>query len=309
VIDWDQVQQDHEPALSETGAWQLLLLLARRASTAPSCAHSGFSWFEGEWVPDEPDRAWVRVDGERSRVLCRETPSPSANLLFDLYLPLVVGRHCRNLTVGHLGQSLDARVATPTGASQFITSREDIVHTHRLRALFDAVVVGANTVQADNPRLTTRLVPGDNPTRVVLDPSCRLDRRFNVFSDGEAPTLVCTADAKPPSPTGTVQWMTVPAHGGQFEAGALIDALRRRGLCRLFIEGGGVTVSHFLAARRLHRLHVSVAPVILGSGAPSVALPPIDQLEEAMRFHCRHFSLGPDLLFDCELDSCCDDDA
>jgi riboflavin biosynthesis pyrimidine reductase len=80
----------------------------------------------------------------------------------------------------------------------------------------------------------------------------------------------------------------------------LVRELARRGLGRLLVEGGGVTVSRFLAGRALDRLHVSVAPVILGSGAPAFALPPIDQLHEALSPRCRTFALGSDVLFDCE---------
>ena len=75
------------------------------------------------------------------------------------------------MVVAHLGQSLDGRVATVTGSSRFVTGPEDVRHTHRLRALFDAVLVGARTACIDNPRLTTRLVPGRQPARVIVDPN------------------------------------------------------------------------------------------------------------------------------------------
>ena len=68
---------------------------------------------------------------------------------FDLYLPLVNASPARPITVGHLGQSLDGFIATPSGDSQFVTGEENLVHLHRMRALCDAVVVGAGTVAAD----------------------------------------------------------------------------------------------------------------------------------------------------------------
>ena len=96
------------------------------------------------------------------------------------------------LTVGHLGQSLDGFIATHSGDSQFVTGEENLRHMHRMRALSDAVLVGAGTVAADDPQLTTRQVTGPSPLRVVIDPMRRLPDTYRVFHDDAAPTLyVC----------------------------------------------------------------------------------------------------------------------
>jgi riboflavin biosynthesis pyrimidine reductase len=138
---------------------------------------------------------------------------------------------------------------------------------------------------------------------VILDPQGKLADNRKVFDDGEAETLVCTAESAVPSRArrGRASWLGVPMRDGGFDLGALRGMLAARGLSRLFVEGGGVTVSRMLAAGLLDRLHVSVAPLILGSGAPAFALPPIDRLDEALSVRCRHFSLGNDVLFDCAL--------
>ena len=103
---------------------------------------------DGAWVPSR------RLPGE-------------LGALFDLYLPMCGSAP---LTIGHLGQSIDGYVATRSGDSSYVNGPENILHLHRLRALCDAVVVGAGTIAADDPRLTTRLVTGANPVRVILDP-------------------------------------------------------------------------------------------------------------------------------------------
>ncbi len=114
--------------------------------------------------------------------------------LLDLYLPISSGTAGRPVTIGHLGQSLDGFIATHSGDAISVTGPENILHLHRLRALCDAVIVGAGTVMADNPRLTTRLVAGSNPVRVILDPGGRLPAAHTVFNDGAALTLrVCAA--------------------------------------------------------------------------------------------------------------------
>jgi riboflavin biosynthesis pyrimidine reductase len=77
--------------------------------------------------------------------------------------------------------------------------------------------------------------------------------------------------------------------------------LRRRGLRRIFVEGGGVTVSRFLAAGALDRLHVTVAPLVMGGGVPAFALPPVERLEEGRRFAWTAHRIGGDILFDIPL--------
>jgi riboflavin biosynthesis pyrimidine reductase len=95
-----------------------------------------------------------------------------AHDVMEMYLPLQLQA---DLVVAQIGQSLDGRIATESGHSHYVTGRADIRRLHRLRALVDAVVVGARTVASDDPRLTVREVEGDNPVRVVLDPDGRLD--------------------------------------------------------------------------------------------------------------------------------------
>lgn len=230
-------------------------------------------------------------------------PTPDARDLLDLYLPLTRGP---DLVIGQLGQSLDGRIATAIGRSHYITGPEDIRRLHRLRALVDAVIVGAGTVAQDDPRLTVRDVEGENPVRVVLDPGGRLREDRRVFTDHAAPTLVVRRAMTPTSgssaPDDGPEILTLPASGPEgFAPEAVLETLRARGLRRVLVEGGGVTVSRFLAAGVLDRLHLTVAPILMGSGRPSITLPAIETLDQALRAPCRHVRLGDDLLFDLDL--------
>ena len=87
-----------------------------------------------------------------------------------------------------------------------------------------------------------------------------------------------------------------------FDPATLLEALAARGLGRVLVEGGGLTVSRFLQAGVLHRLHLMVAPMLIGSGRPGVCLPPITSLDAALRPRCRVFACGADSLFDLALD-------
>ncbi len=85
------------------------------------------------------------------------------------------------------------------------------------------------------------------------------------------------------------------------EAAQVLQLLRARGCARVFIEGGGVTVSTFLQANLLDRLQVAIAPVLIGDGRPAIRLTPQDRLRDCLRPRYRVFRMGGDVLFDCEL--------
>lgn len=229
------------------------------------------------------------------------TTDPVSDLL-DLYLPLCSATAARPLVVGHLGQSLDGFIATPSGDSQFVTGHDNIVHLHRLRALCDAVVVGAGTVAADDPLLTTRHVSGPSPLRVVFDPGRRLSPTFHVFTDGAAPTLYICARSRIAPGESHVGEATIAGIDSERPADAapqVLQLLRSRGHARVFVEGGGVTVSAFVEANLLDRLHITIAPVIIGDGHPAIRLAPHTKLSDCRRPNYRVFRMGGDVLFDC----------
>jgi riboflavin-specific deaminase-like protein len=228
-------------------------------------------------------------------------PGPLSSLFAPVLAPGSGGDGC--MVLGRLAQTLDGRIATASGSSQWIGGTGDILHTHRLRALCDAVVVGAGTVRHDNPRLTTRECPGPNPVRVVLDTERRLGTGYGLFAPGGPLTLLaCAEDADGPDSHGAAQVLRLPrAPIGGLDLPALLRALAARGLTRIFVEGGGLTVSRFLAAGCLDRLHVTVAPVLLGSGIPAFTLPEAARIADGLRFAWSVHHLGDDVLFDIAL--------
>lgn len=256
--------------------------------------------------------------------------SPGAAALFSLYKPLLDARfrhrHDRQAkawVVAQLGQSLDGFIATSTGESFFVNGEQCLLHLHRLRALCDAVLVGAGTVAVDNPQLTTRRVPGAHPVRVVLDPEARLDGQARVFRDAQAPTLwVCDARHAglarsrlvPPPPTATgvnapgcevlpIEGWLAPGAESRYRPELAVQALEERGLRLLFVEGGGVTVSRFFAANALDRLHLAVAPVWIGRGRRGLQAPASEVMADCLRPLTRTVPMGPDMLWDMDLRS------
>ena len=296
----------HSSSQAES-AWPLTLAASTLAAALDAAdADAAFVQAEnGGLMPatgNDPDVVlfWRRGRGWESRLPAGD---PRADVL-SLYLPLCSATPARPITIGHLGQSVDGFIATHSGDSQFVTGHENIVHLHALRALCDAVVVGAGTVAADDPQLTTRHVAGSDPLRVVFDPTRRLAPTYRLFTESTAPTLYVCEESRLRLGESHVAHATVAGidpSGEGGAVGALLRLLRARGCARVFVEGGGVTVSAFLEANLLDRLHLAIAPVLIGAGRPAIRLPARDHLRDCVRPAYRVFRMGGDVLFDYEL--------
>ena len=225
--------------------------------------------------------------------------SIGAGELEALYGPLCAMAPGQSFIVAHLAQSLDGKIAAANGASRWISGDEDLCHTHRMRALADAVIVGADTVLHDDPLLTVRRCSGESPVRVIIDPGRKLPPNHKVFTDRSAPTLVIAAADHQGTPLADVETILLPREDRVIAPAAIKAALAARGLHWLFVEGGGVTISNFLRAGCLDRLQITVAPLLLGSGRPSLILPAIAAPSLGLRPQIRRLSLGADMLFEC----------
>lgn len=202
--------------------------------------------------------------------------------------------------IAQLGQSLDGRIATVSGESRGIGGAAALDHLHRLRAAADAVIVGVGTVEADDPSLTVRRVEGKNPLRVVIDPSGRMSRDARCLKGENVGCLVITS-VESAWPEG-VEVLRLPAPGGQIAPLDIITALAARGHHRLLVEGGARTISHFIDADCIDRLHLMVSPILIGSGRMGLDLRPEAALARALRPRVTMHDLGGgDILFDCDL--------
>ena len=221
--------------------------------------------------------------------------------------PILFAPADRPFVVAQLGQSLDGRIATVSGESRWINREQALVHLHRLRASVDAVVVGVGTVVADDPLLNVRRVPGRNPARVVIDPKGRMPASAKLLAaDGARRMVVRSLVGKPaePLPSG-VEVLPLPAWEGRLQPADIVAALFEAGFKRLLIEGGASTISGFIDAGAVDRLHVLVAPVIIGSGKTGLELAPRPALADALRPPAAvHVFADGDVLFDCNLSVC-----
>lgn len=243
---------------------------------------------------DDIEQTWEQIPR-----LFRTLVAPLPPRWEEVFGPLRVGKIDDLVVAGQIGQSLDGRVATTTGHSHYINCSAALEHLHRLRALVDVVIVGVETACRDDPQLTVRRVSGPNPVRVVLDPHGRLPHSARLCNQ-ESRTIVVTAGSAAFAVPG-VETISLPASNGQISPAEILVALAELGFRRVLVEGGANTLSRFIQAGCLDRLHIMVAPLILGAGPPSFAFGAVDRLEEALHPLARPHRLGNDILFDCDL--------
>jgi riboflavin-specific deaminase-like protein len=203
-------------------------------------------------------------------------------------------------------QTLDGRLATSTGSSQWISTPESLRFSHELRAKHDAIMVGVGTVRKDDPRLTVRLAAGRDPLRVVVDSTLRTPLTAAVLTKGAAPgTVLAVTDRAPAARRDEVRALDatvlcLPTDAGErVDLVALLATLHQRGVGSVLVEGGAGVITALLQARLADRLVVCVAPKILGAGIEAVGDLGIRELARTLRMADASVTpYGVDLILD-----------
>lgn len=229
-------------------------------------------------------------DGETEKGFEIDTSDPLARL-----------KALDRFVVGQLGQSLDGRIATHTGHSKYINHTCGLTHLHGLRAAVDAVIVGVGTVNSDDPSLTVRLADGKSPVRVIIDPNGRAFKDLSLFADDGPDVIIITRESVQHPMDEQHKVIALPDKAGRLAPEAIVTCLNDMGLKRLLVEGGSRTLSAFMDAGCVDRLHLIVSPVLLGSGYSGLNLSAIGHVDSALKPDIRLHHLGHDLLFDCAL--------
>jgi diaminohydroxyphosphoribosylaminopyrimidine deaminase / 5-amino-6-(5-phosphoribosylamino)uracil reductase len=204
-----------------------------------------------------------------------------------------------------LAQTLDGRIATATGHSQWISGEASLRLAHQLRAEHDAVLVGIGTVLSDDPRLTVRLVDGPNPLRIVVDTTLRTPLSCHPLSDDPDRTTIFVGPGAAGQRIANVRQLgaevvIVPLDAvGRLDLEEVLARLADRGIRSLMVEGGAAIVTSLLRLAAVDRMVISIAPKLVGDGLEAIGDLGIRRLGDAICFAgATVCQLGPDIVFD-----------
>ena len=194
----------------------------------------------------------------------------------EITLPLI--RKKDRVFIGQIGQSLDAKIALNNGNSHYINEKESITYLHCLRSISDGVLVGVNTIIKDNPLLTTRKIKGQNPTRLIIDPSLKLTNKYKIFKDKNTNIIFTTSNK-----TKNLNNTTIVKLPKKDFTLSVSKFLKKSSLKYILVEGGPTTLSHFIEQNLINYMQFIISPTLIGSGINSVKLKPITNLKKAIR--------------------------
>lgn len=189
-----------------------------------------------------------------------------------------------------LAMSLDGRIATASGDSRWITDEAARRRVHQIRHQYDAVLVGANTVRIDNPRLTVRLIEGRQPWRVILSRSLDIPPDSHVLQDEQREkTLIFITPAYQQERRDAMERQGVKievlsANGnGRVDLSEMLHRLGQIGISSLLVEGGSAVFSEFISRRLFDKISAFIAPIIIGEGISAIGELRTGKISEALR--------------------------
>lgn len=197
------------------------------------------------------------------------------------FLSVQARKMSRAVAITHFAQSLDGRIATQKGDSKWIGNEENLIHAHRMRALCDSILIGANTLNFDQPALTVRLVAGKNPQRIVL---CSTVADFSSLQEQCEDDVIIVGTCDDPQIPQTEYFPFEPNANGRIDCLALLRFLYQRSIYSVYIEGGSTTTSGFIEEKATDIVQLHISPIIFGSGVSSFNLPEITHVQQAVQF-------------------------
>jgi len=203
-------------------------------------------------------------------------------------------------------QTLDGRIATASGHSQWISSLPSRRFAHRLRSIHDAVLVGAGTVIADNPELTVRLTGGRNPVRIIVDSHLRIPLHANVLKhQAMAKTIIATTKGANLEKRTLLMDMGVDVmlidedSRHRIDMNSLFTELGKKEISSVLVEGGAAVITTILREQLADRAVIIIAPKITGKGIEAVGNLGIERIDNALEFSFKRIiRKGDDLVID-----------
>jgi diaminohydroxyphosphoribosylaminopyrimidine deaminase/5-amino-6-(5-phosphoribosylamino)uracil reductase len=270
--------------------------------TLEPCCHHG-------WTPPCVDA--IIGAGINRVVIGTADPNPRVNskgiqILRDCGIQVkvgILGERCRILNEAYFkhiqtgipfvtlkfAQSLDGRIATKKGHSQWISSPGTLRLAHKLRSIHDGVLVGIGTVLVDDPSLTVRLLKGKNPQRIIVDGRLRIPLKAKILNDEEVDkTIIVTMEGANPRKTQRLRNLGVEVlwagknQRGELDMPDVLKQLGRMGITSVLVEGGAKIITSLIRERLADKIVLVVAPKLIGEGIEAVGNLEIHDLSEAL---------------------------
>ncbi|MBI2659392.1 bifunctional diaminohydroxyphosphoribosylaminopyrimidine deaminase/5-amino-6-(5-phosphoribosylamino)uracil reductase RibD [Candidatus Woesearchaeota archaeon] len=238
----------------------------------------------------------LKFRGLKTKIGILEKEAKKLNEVFIKYM-----RTKRPFVILKVAMSVDGKIATSTGDSKYITSREARAYVHQLRSEVDAVMIGLNTLLRDNPELTPRLVKGKDPMKIVVDSGLKIPKSCNLMKE-PAKLIIATTGKAPKSRIKKLQQkginvIVTKSKNGMVEMQDLMKQLGKHEIASVMVEGGSQLNSSAIKEGIVDRVLIFTAPKIIGNGIGAIGSLGIKKIEKAISLKnpvCRR--IGKDML-------------
>ena len=246
------------------------------------------------WGKTSPCTEKIVESGVREVIVAMEDPNPlvdgykelkfrglktrigilkeKASKLNEAYIKYMKSK--RPFVILKVAMSIDGKIATSTGDSKYITSKEARKYVHQIRNDVDAIMVGINTIIRDNPILDSRLVKGKNPIKIIVDSTLKMVEKAKVLED-PSKVIIATTNSAPKAKIEKFQQkgvriMIVKTKRGMVDLDELMKELAKSEIGSIMIEGGAQLSGNALADKIVDKMIVFTAPKIIGNGLPPI---------------------------------------
>ncbi|MBI2650278.1 bifunctional diaminohydroxyphosphoribosylaminopyrimidine deaminase/5-amino-6-(5-phosphoribosylamino)uracil reductase RibD [Candidatus Woesearchaeota archaeon] len=238
----------------------------------------------------------LKFRGLKTKIGILEHEAKKLNEAYIKYM-----RTKRPFVVIKVAMSMDGRIATKTGDSKYITSKEARTYVHQLRSEVDAVMVGLNTVLRDNPELTPRLVKGKDPMKIVVDSKLKIPKSCSLMKNPAKLIIATTSKAKKNEVKKLQQKginvIMTKSKNGMVDIGDLVKQLGKHEITSIMIEGGSELNSSAIKAHVVDKIFIFTAPKLIGNGLGAIGNLGVNKIDKAINLKnpvCRR--IGKDML-------------
>jgi len=240
----------------------------------------------------------LKFRGLKTKIGILEKDAKKLNEVFIKYI-----KTKRPFVILKVAMSVDGKIATSTGDSKYITSKEARTYVHQLRSDVDAVMIGLNTLLRDNPELTPRLVKGKDPMKIVVDSSLKIPKSCNLMKD-PAKLIIATTSKAPKNAVKKLQQkginvIVTKSKNGMVELQDLMKQLGKHEITSVMIEGGSQLNSSAIKEGIVDRVLIFTAPKIIGNGIGAIGSLGIKKINNAINLkNPLTRKIGKDLLIE-----------